>query len=358
VTAGGPERSAHNVNVDSTTSLWKCIDVRQGQVAKGATSLRIEPLDSTLGAEVRGLDVRDLSEPDWRTLNAAFNDHAVLVFPEQHLAPDEQRRFAEHFGPISTPAMGGSSRPLPRSGLDHGAFNVANLSETGDLLDDAGHEWNRTLAGNFEWHTDSSYMPVSAQASMLTAHVVPSASGETEWADMRAAWDSLPRTLRLRVEGRRAFHSFHYAQSRLQDGDGPGADAGAGAASGEDFRVGAPLRPLVKQHPVTGRSALYIGRHAFGVKGLSDRESEELLWELHELACRPPRIYRHEWQVGDLVVWDNRSVLHRGRPWDFAELRHLVHSRVAGDPLAEGAIVPYGDDTPSSNDVERNPGNT
>jgi alpha-ketoglutarate-dependent taurine dioxygenase len=327
--------------------------MRQGQVAKGATSLRVEPLGSILGAEVRGLDLRDLSEPDWRTVKAAFSDHAVLVFPGQHLAADEQRRFAERFGPISTPQMAGSSSgtsSLPRSGHDHGSFNVANLSESGDLLDDADHEWNRTLAGNFEWHTDSSYMPVSAQASMLTAHVVPSAGGETEWADMRGAWDSLPRTLRLRVEGRRAFHSFQYAQSRLQQG--------AVAGNGTDYRVGAPLRPLVKQHPVTGRSALYIGRHAFGIKGLTDQESEELLWELHELACRPPRVYRHEWQVGDLVVWDNRSVLHRGRPWDFAELRHLVHSRVAGNPRTEGAVVPHGGDTNPTNDVERSLGDT
>ena len=264
--------------------------MRQGQVAKGATSLRVEPLDSTLGAQVTGLDLRFLTEPEWRTVEAAFNEYAVLVFPGQHLTADEQRRFAERFGPMSTPTMTGSSSNLPRSGHDHGAFNVANLSETGDLLDDADHEWNRTLAGNFEWHTDSSYMPVSAQASMLTAHVVPPAGGETEWADMRAAWDSLPRTLRLRVEGRRAFHSFQYAQSRLQGAGGGAGDGTAGAASGEDFRVGAPLRPLVKQHPVTGRSALYIGRHAFGVKGVSDRESEELLWELHELACRPPRV--------------------------------------------------------------------
>jgi alpha-ketoglutarate-dependent taurine dioxygenase len=292
--------------------------------------VRVSRLETTLGAEVSGLDLRDLTEPAWRRLLDAFHEYAVLVFPEQYLSPDEQRRFASRVGPLSTPQAVGAS--LPRSDHDHGAFNVANLSETGDLLDDADHEWNRTLAGNFEWHTDSSYLPVSAQASMLTAHVVPASGGETEWADMRAAWDSLPRTLRLRVEGRRAFHSFQYAQNRFE----------GGAHRSEDYRLGAPLRPLVKQHPATGRSALYIGRHAFGVKGLSDRESEELLWELHELACRRPRVFRHRWRVGDLVVWDNRAVLHRGRPWDFRELRHLVHSRVAGDPATEGAVVPYG----------------
>ncbi len=296
----------------------------------GMARVRVEPLGTTLGAEVSGLDLRELSEPAWRSLVDAFHEYAVLLFPGQHLSADEQRRFASRFGPLSTPQAVGSA--LPRSDQDHGAFNVANLSETGDLLDDADHEWNRTLAGNFEWHTDSSYLPVSAKASMLTAHVVPASGGETEWADMRAAWDSLPRTLRLRVEGRRAFHSFQYAQSRFE----------GGAIRSEDFRLGAPLRPLVKQHPATGRSALYIGRHAFGVKGLSDRESEELLWELHELACRPPRLFCHRWSVGDLVVWDNRAVLHRGRPWDFRELRHLVHSRVAGDPATEGAVVPYG----------------
>lgn len=328
-------------DVDGAMSMWKGGRQSESGSRERGPALRVKPLGTTLGAEVTGVDLRTLDGWAWSRVQSAFHEFAVLVFPEQHLASDEQRRFAERFGPISTPQMVGAAAGLPRSDKDHGAFNVANLSETGELLDDASHEWNRTLAGNFEWHTDSSYLRVSAQASMLTAHVVPSRGGETEWADMRAAWTALPTTLRSRIEDRHAFHSFHHAQARLQ----------GVTQHTEDFRVGAPLRPLVKQHPATGQPALYIGRHAFGVQGLSDLESEEVLQELHDFACQPLRVYRHQWHVGDLVMWDNRAVLHRGRPWDFRELRHLVHSRVAGDPLTEGAPVPYeGEPSPENLD--------
>jgi len=297
------------------------------------SALTIRPVDTTLGAVVTGVDLRSLDEATWHDIAHALDDHAVLVFPEQHLTPDEQRRFARRFGPISSatdsPTSAEASTRLPRSDHDHGSFDVANIREDGSLLTDPDHPWLRTLAGNFEWHTDSSYLPVSALVSMLTAHVVPSSGGQTEWADMRSAYDDLAQSTRQRIETLRAYHSFAYAQHRLFGSDG----------TLEDFRRNAPLRPLVKTHSATGRQALYIGRHAFAVPGLTESESVDLLDGLHEFACAEPRIYRHEWQPGDLVVWDNRSVLHRGRPWDVSELRHLVHSRVAGDPRHESALA-------------------
>ncbi len=99
----------------------------------------------------------------------------------------------------------------------------------------------------------------------------------------------------------------------------------------------APLRPLIKIHPVTGRPALYIGRHAYGIPGLSEDESKKLLQELLDFACQPPRVLEHEWKSGDLVVWDNRRVLHRARPYDHAEPRAMRHTRIAGDPATEGS---------------------
>jgi alpha-ketoglutarate-dependent taurine dioxygenase len=297
------------------------------------SALTIRPVDATLGAVVSGVDLRSLDETTWRDIAHALDEHAVLVFPEQHLTPAEQRRFAERFGPISTatdsPESAATSTRLPRSDRDHGSFDVANIGEDGSLLTDPEHPWVRTLAGNFEWHTDSSYLPVSALVSMLTAHVVPSSGGQTEWADMRSAYDDLAESMRQRIAPLSAYHSFVFAQHRLFGGDGTLVD----------FRHNAPLRPLVKTHSATGRQALYIGRHAFGVSGLTASESADLLDELHEFACTEPRTYRHEWRPGDLVVWDNRSVLHRGRPWDVTELRHLVHSRVAGDPRHESAAA-------------------
>jgi alpha-ketoglutarate-dependent taurine dioxygenase len=294
--------------------------------------LVVKPVDATLGAVVTGVDLRTPGPLAWEEILGAFHDYAVLVFPGQHLTPEEQRAFASRFGPISTPEQAiapRSSVVLPRADLDHGAFDVANLSKGGQLVSDPDDEWLQALAGNFEWHTDSSYMPVSAQASMLTAHVIPDAGGETQWADMRTAYECLSKQTTARIECLSAFHSFAYAQSRFR-GEDPCVS---------DHLIGAPLRPLVKVHPKTGRRALYVGRHAFGVPGLSDEESTSLLDSLNEFACESDRVYSHSWTVGDLVVWDNRAVLHRGRPWDFAQLRHLVHSRVAGDPVTEGAAA-------------------
>jgi alpha-ketoglutarate-dependent taurine dioxygenase len=139
--------------------------------------------------------------------------------------------------------------------------------------------------------------------------VVPSADGETEWADMRAAYDALDETTRRRIAGLSAHHSLYYSQARI------GHVVQTGTAYGFHTK-GAPLRPLVRVHPVTGRPALFIGRHAYGIPGLGEDESEKLLSDLVDFACRPPRTYAHRWRPGDVVIWDNRCVLHRARPYD------------------------------------------
>jgi alpha-ketoglutarate-dependent taurine dioxygenase len=173
-------------------------------------------------------------------------------------------------------------------------------------------------------------MPVAAKASMLTAHVVPSSGGTTEWADMRAAYDALSAEMKATIAGLSAHHSLIYSQQKI------GEKVEIGSRYG--FHDGpAPLRPLVKIHPATGRPSLFIGRHAYGIPGMTDDESTALLDALLDHACRPPRVYAHHWQVGDVVVWDNRCVLHRVRPWDLSEARVLKHTRIKGDPVTEGA---------------------
>jgi alpha-ketoglutarate-dependent taurine dioxygenase len=183
------------------------------------------------------------------------------------------------------------------------------------------------------WHADSTYMPVQAKGAVFSAHVVPKTAGETGWADMRAAYDALDSATRARIEGLSAYHSLHYSQAK----EGHAHKEGS-AYSGYGFQVkDPPLRPLVKIHPETGRPTLAIGRHAYGVTGLEPAESERLLDELCAFACQPPRIYHHVWSAGDVVVWDNRCLMHRARPWDMAEPRVMYHSRIAGDPVAEFA---------------------
>jgi alpha-ketoglutarate-dependent taurine dioxygenase len=174
-------------------------------------------------------------------------------------------------------------------------------------------------------------MPLAAKASVLSAEVVPARGGETEWADMRAAYESLEPALRERIATLCAYHSLRYSQVRA--GQPQHSDLGYGFSVDEP-----PLRPLVKVHPVTSRPALFIGRHAYGIPGLAPEESERLLDSLVEDACRAPRTLQHSWTPGDVVIWDNRCVLHRARPWDLGEARVMHHTRIAGDPASEAAI--------------------
>jgi len=294
---------------------------RAGAGNSRMTDIRIEPTGATLGAVVTGVALASMTEAEWETIEAAFHEHAVLVLPAQHLTDAEQVAFGRRFGELSIETM-----------------PFTNCNDDGSLLPPED-PLMRHLAGNEGWHTDSSFQTRSAKASMLTARRVPSVGGQTEWADMRAAYDALDDETRDRIAGLSAFHSLYYSQARL--GMDPLHTAAANARLGGVATVElpmvqeAPLRPLVKIHPVTGRPALFVGRHAYGIPGLDPDESRQLLDDLIEFACQPPRVHRHQWQPGDIVVWDNRCVLHRARPYDPAEARHMVHTRVAGDVTTE-----------------------
>jgi alpha-ketoglutarate-dependent taurine dioxygenase len=277
--------------------------------------MEIAPLDSTLGAVVTDVELTSLGDGEWDEIERAFHEHAVLVFPGQHPSSTEQIAFARRFGEIEVLFEGYDAVPI--STVDH----------TGDVMA-PDHPVMQVVRGNQGWHTDSSYMPVSAKASMLSARVVPTTGGETEWADMRAALGALDPATRERIADLAAYHSIAYSQ----------AQAGFESTLGYGMDEPAQLRPLVKVHPVTGRPSLFIGRHAHAIPGLPSEESDALLADLLERACQPPRVLEHRWQPGDLVVWDNRCVLHRAGEWDLAEPRVMVHTRVAGDPATESAL--------------------
>jgi alpha-ketoglutarate-dependent taurine dioxygenase len=279
-------------------------------------TLRIEPSGATLGAFVSGVKLAALADGEWRAIEQAFLEHALLIFPGQNLTPEEQAAFAKRFGEIEYIAPTRATVP------------ISNRRADGSLLADEDPGM-KIMLGNEGWHTDSSYMPVSAKASVLSAQVVPARGGQTEWADMRAAYQALEPALRERVATLAAHHSIHYSQSRIGFGGGY-------AGYGSDVEK-PPLRPLVKRHPVTGRPSLFIGRHAHAIPGLAPAESERLLVELMDLACRPPRTHEHAWRPGDVAIWDNRCVLHRARPYDHREARVMHHTRIAGDPATEAA---------------------
>ena len=238
-----------------------------------------------------------------------------MIFPYQRLDSAAQIAFAERFGRVE------------ELGAGHKIVPVSNKRADGTLLKDDDNSM-KILQGNEGWHTDSSYMRVSALASVLSAHVVPSLGGETEWADARAAYDALDTATRERIAHLSAHHSLYYSQAKI-------GHVGAVGSSYGFHRDKTPLRPLVKIHPVTGRPALYIGRHAHAIPTLTDVESEALLDELVSFTCRPPRTYMHAWRPGDVVIWDNRCVLHRARPYDHREPRVMMHTRIAGDPVSE-----------------------
>ena len=284
-------------------------------------SPHIRPADATLGATVTGVRLADLAEPEWQAIEQAFLERGVLVFPDQHLTQAEQAAFGRRFGAFDS--------LMADTG---GTVAISNVRPDGSLRDD-GDPLKQILLGNEGWHTDSSYMPVASLASMLTAEVVTEQGGETEWADMRAAYEALDEETRTRIADLAAYHSLKHSQARAGY-----AGRSAAFSYGLDDEGPPPLRPLVKVHPVTGRPSLFIGRHAYGIPGMPADESERLLDELLAFACRPPRVWSHRWAPGDFAIWDNRCVLHRARPYDSTVPRILHHTRIAGDPGTESGL--------------------
>jgi alpha-ketoglutarate-dependent taurine dioxygenase len=279
----------------------------------------VRPLDASFGAVVTGLRLADPGDDAFFDLYDAWLQHALLIFPDQHLSNAEQVRFAQRFG-----------------ALEFDLTPLSNVRGDGSLRpDDGSDDVVKVLRGNMGWHCDSTYMPVQAKGAVFTAHVVPDEGGETGWADMRAAYDALDEEMRERIADLCAYHSLYHSQAKV--GHVPSSES---AYSNYGFHEGEPpLRPLVKIHPETGRPALMVGRHAYGIPGMDADASERLLDELVEFACRPPRIYHHTWSPGDAVVWDNRCLMHRACPWDMSKPRVMYHARIAGDPASESGLA-------------------
>ena len=279
--------------------------------------MNVTPTDATLGAVVTEVNLANLTDDLWESIHANFLEYGVLIFPGQHLSEQAQGQFALRFGNAEKmhPQQPGPS------------VQLSNQKANGEMVDpeDQGY---RLLKGNEGWHTDSTYMPLAAKAGMLAALAVPPENGETEFADMRAAWDELDDDTQKKLEGLSAYHSLYYSQSR--DGFNHTTDHSYGL-----HVKGAPLRPIVKTHPETGRKSIYTGRHAYGIPGMSPQASESLLSDLLDNACQPPRTYKHSWSVGDIAVWDNRCVMHRARPYDTNQPRILRASRISGEPESE-----------------------
>lgn len=281
-------------------------------------SLSIHAIKDAPGAVINNVDVAVLDDGTWREIYQAFLQYGVLIFPGQNDLDDaDQVNFTRRFGDLE--GLG------PKK--EGGTIPMANTKPDGSLAQPGEYQYE-ILRGNEGWHTDSTYMPLASKAAMLYATVVPPEGGETGFADMRAAWDELDGTTQSKLEGLSAYHSLYYSQKD----------------SGYQFKTdnvygfhdkGAPLRPLVKTHPETGRKSIYTGRHAYGIPGMAPDESEQLLSKLLDDACSPPRTYIHKWQPDDLAVWDNRCMMHCALPYDRQYPRVLRGSRVAGETATE-----------------------
>lgn len=280
----------------------------------------LEPLPKTFGAIVTGLRLSELDDNSFAALYQAWLQYALLIIPGQKLTDNEQISFARRFGELV-------------EGLE--AAEISNVLPDGRLRDAPDDDMMKIIRGNMHWHQDNTYMPIQSKGAVFSAKVVPQAQGDTAFADMRAAWDALDEQTREKVAGLSAYHSLAHSQRQL--GEETKNSDSEYIGYGLDMKD-APLRPLLKIHPETGRKTLAVGRHAFGIPGLSPPESSRLLEDLIQSAVSDDsRTYQHRWSRGDVVIWDNRCLLHRACAWDYSEPRVMLHSRIAGDPDTEGA---------------------
>jgi alpha-ketoglutarate-dependent 2,4-dichlorophenoxyacetate dioxygenase len=270
-----------------------------------APGLQISPIHPLFGGRVEGLDLtRPLSADRIDAVRAAMDHYGVLVFPGQKLVDEQQADFARQFGTIeSTPTLVDQERRrLPNMAIN----DISNLGADGKILaaDDRRRMFN---LGNMLWHSDSSFKATPAYWSMLHARVIPPHGGETEYVDTRVAWDHLPDDLKAMTRDLIAEHSLIFSRAQL----------GFGAFSPAEIERCAPVpQRLVRRHAQSGRLALYLSAHMGAIRGWQVPEAMMLIRELTEFATQRAFVYTHRWQVGDLVIWDNRCTMHRGLRYD------------------------------------------
>jgi alpha-ketoglutarate-dependent 2,4-dichlorophenoxyacetate dioxygenase len=265
----------------------------------------IYPLAGEFAAEIGDVDLRNEPSPEiLKAIRSAFARYAVLVFPEQQLTSEQHLAFASHFGPLERTVDAAMKRSQFR--IDQRLADIANIGADGAVwqADSRRRAFER---GNRLWHTDSSFNSPSGYMSMLYARSIPPVGGNTEYTDLRAAWDALPAPLQSRVHGLWAEHSILHSRRKI----------GIQEFTPEEAEAFAPVRrPLVRVIPESGRTSLYLAAHVGRIEGLSEGESSELLETLTSHATSRQFRYAHRWRVGDLVMWDNRCTMHRGMPFD------------------------------------------
>ena len=284
-------------------------------------AITIRKLTPVFGAEITGVDLTRLDDATFEHIEDAFETYSVLVFPNQNLDDDAQIAFSRRFGELEK-----------TQGHIANNFQVKHVSEITNLDPDGklmAPDDPRVLyrLGQRNWHSDSSFKRVPAKASLLHARKLPPDGGDTQFASLRAAYDSLPDARKRELEDKVAIH--HYAYSRRNGGYALTNEA-------EDKRFPPVPQAMIRANPVNGRKALYVGSHASHIRGMPEDEGRALLKELLDFATQDQFTYLHHWKVGDLVMYDNRAALHRARPYKITEHPRILHRTTV---MGEGPTV-------------------
>jgi alpha-ketoglutarate-dependent 2,4-dichlorophenoxyacetate dioxygenase len=266
------------------------------------------PLHPLFGVEVHDVDLREVGpQSGYRKIREAFEEHSLLLFRRQNLDDDAHLALGALFGPIEDRSMG-------RNGPEPQMANVTNRLQDGAIAaPDSAHTLD--LMANQLWHTDSTFLPVPALVNILAARVLSSRGGETELASTRVAWRELPESLRATARGAVFRHRLTHSRAKVS----------RELAAAEEFtRWGEQRWRAVWRNPVNGREALYLASHVCSVDGMDDAAGRAFVDELMAFVTRPGRVYVHRWQPGDVLIWDERATVHRGRPWPYEEERTLA----------------------------------
>jgi alpha-ketoglutarate-dependent 2,4-dichlorophenoxyacetate dioxygenase len=278
-------------------------------------------------AEVSSVDLRTVHDPTiLAEIRTGMDEYAVLVFRDQPFADAEQLDFAQRLDGVLHTKLGISALQKNRFG-NEALGDISNLDENGEILQSDNRRRMYSL-GNRLWHTDASFQDPPGRYSMLSAKIVPSVAADTEYADMRAAYDALPGEIKAQLEGLRVHHSIAHSRQTL----------GFEFSETEQDALKGAVHPLVRTIPRSGRRSLYVASHASRIIDWPVPEGRLLLRDLIEHATQPEFVYRHSWRVGDLVIWDNRATMHRGRPFDDTKHRRELR-RVTTLDIPEPAPV-------------------
>ena len=282
--------------------------------------MELVPLGPGFGVEVKGVTLLDVAidAEAYKVVREAFETHSLLVFRDQPIADDIQVAYSRAFGPLEL-------TKVASVGANSFYSRLTNVGANGEIVPPTDRQVLVAQA-NALWHTDSSFKKTPALASVLTARVLPGQDGDTEFTSTRLAWERLPADLQERLKNAVATHS--YANSRDQ--------IHPDLANAEERKALPPVRwRLNWRNPTNGRRALYVASHAYAIDGMDDRDARQMLAQLLDEATRREFVYTHKWRTGDAVMWDNRAMLHRGRPWDYAKERSMVRTTISAT-VADG----------------------